>query len=91
MRPLPYYNRRHSIDSAFWHNEGVGRTLILIGLGLVALGVIVTLGERLPIRLGRLPGDIVVRGKNTTFYFPLVTCLIVSVVLTLLSWLFGRR
>jgi hypothetical protein len=75
----------------FWHNEGVGRTLILIGLGLIVLGAIVTLGERLPIRLGRLPGDIVVRGKNTTFYFPLVTCLIVSVILTLVSWLFGRR
>ncbi len=69
----------------------MGRTLILIGLGLIVLGAIVTLGERLPIRLGRLPGDIVVRGKNTTFYFPLVTCLIVSVILTLVSWLFGRR
>jgi hypothetical protein len=69
----------------------VGRTLILIGLALVVLGVIVSLGDRLPIRLGRLPGDIVLRGKNTTFYFPLVTCLIVSVVLTLLSWLFNRR
>jgi len=65
--------------------------LILIGLGLVVLGVIVTLGARLPIRFGRLPGDIVIRGKNSTFYFPLVTCLIVSVVLTLLSWLFGRK
>jgi len=69
----------------------MGRTLILIGLALVVLGVIVTLGERLPIRLGRLPGDIVIRGKNSTFYFPLVTCLILSVVLTLVSWLFSRR
>jgi hypothetical protein len=69
----------------------VGRTLILIGLTLVVLGVIVTIGERLPIRFGRLPGDIVVRGKNSTFYFPLVTCLILSVVLTFLSWLFSKR
>jgi hypothetical protein len=69
----------------------VGRTLILIGVALIVVGVIVTLGERLPIRLGRLPGDIVIRGKNSTFYFPLVTCLILSVVLTLLSWLFSRR
>jgi len=69
----------------------VGRTLILIGLALVVLGVIVTLGERLPIRLGMLPGDIVIRGKNSTFYFPLVTCLILSVVLTLLTWLFNKR
>ena len=51
----------------------MGRTLIIIGLALVALGILVTLGERLPIRLGRLPGDIVIRGKNTVFYFPIVT------------------
>ena len=62
--------------------------LILVGLALVVLGAAVTF---LPIRLGRLPGDIVVRGKNTTFYFPVVTCLIISVVLTLLGWLFNRR
>jgi hypothetical protein len=69
----------------------MGRTLIYAGLALLILGVLVTLGERLPIRFGRLPGDIVVRGKNTTFYFPIVTCLIVSAVLTVLSWLFSRR
>jgi hypothetical protein len=57
---------------------------------LVVLGVILTLGEKLPIRLGRLPGDIVIRGKNSAFYFPIVTCLLLSGVLTLLLWLFGR-
>jgi hypothetical protein len=66
----------------------VGRILIYAGLALLILGLLVTW---LPIRLGRLPGDIVLRGKNTTFYFPIVTCLILSVVLTLLSWLFSRR
>jgi len=50
-----------------------------------------TLGDRLPLRLGRLPGDIVVRGKNSAFYFPIVTCLIVSVILRLVMWLIGRR
>jgi hypothetical protein len=69
----------------------MGRMLIYAGLVLLGLGVLVTLGERLPIRFGRLPGDIVYRGKNTTFYFPVVTCLILSVVLTLISWLFSRR
>jgi hypothetical protein len=69
----------------------VGRALIYAGVVLLVLGILVTFGERLPIRLGRLPGDIVYRGKNTTFYFPIVTCLIVSAVLTLLSWLFSRR
>ena len=58
---------------------------------LVALGLLLTLGEKLPIRLGRLPGDIVIRGKNTTFYFPLVTSLLVSALLSLVMWLIGRR
>jgi hypothetical protein len=69
----------------------VGRLLIFAGIALVILGILVTLGDRLPIRFGRLPGDIVLRGKNTTFYFPVVTCLIVSLVLTLIGWLFSRR
>ena len=68
-----------------------GRLLIVVGLLLLAIGVVVTLGEKLPIRLGRLPGDIVLRGKNSTFYFPLVTCLLISVVLSFILWLFGRR
>jgi len=66
----------------------MGRALIVIGLVSVAVGVVLTI---FPIRLGRLPGDIVVRGKNTTFYFPLVTCLLISVVLSLVFWLFNRR
>ena len=69
----------------------VGRTLIFIGLALVVLGLLVSLGEKLPIRLGRLPGDIVVRGKNSVFYFPIVTCLLLSALLSLVMWLFGRR
>ncbi len=69
----------------------MGRWLILIGLACIAAGVVVMVGERLGIRLGRLPGDIVIQGKNGGFYFPVVTCLIVSALLTLLGWLFGRR
>ena len=68
-----------------------GRTLIIVGMIIVVVGVIVTFGEKLPIRLGRLPGDIVIRGKNSVFYFPLVTCLLISVVLSFLMWLFSRR
>ena len=70
---------------------GLGRGLIILGIILIVIGLIVTFGERLPIRLGRLPGDIVVRGKHTVFYFPIVTSVILSVVLTLLLWFFGRR
>ncbi|HML15703.1 MAG TPA: DUF2905 domain-containing protein [Bryobacteraceae bacterium] len=69
----------------------MGRALILIGLFFVIAGVVVMLGERLGIRLGRLPGDLVYRGKNTTFYFPIVTCILLSVVLTLIGWLLRRR
>jgi hypothetical protein len=65
--------------------------VIIIGLVLVALGILMILGDRLPIKLGRLPGDIVVRGKNGVFYFPIVTCLVVSVILSLVMWLIGRR
>jgi len=68
-----------------------GRMFIMIGLAMVLLGVIISLGEKLPIRFGRLPGDIVVRGKHSVFYFPLVTCLLLSVILSLISWLFGKR
>ena len=68
-----------------------GRTLIIIGLFVLALGLIVSVGERLPIRLGRLPGDIVIRGKHSVFYFPIVTSLLVSLILSVVLWLFGRR
>lgn len=65
--------------------------LITIGLIVLALGLIVSIGEKLPIRFGRLPGDIVIRGKHSVFYFPLVTSLLISVILSLVLWLFSRR
>jgi len=69
----------------------LGRMLIVLGLIIAALWALITLGEKLPIRLGHLPGDIVVRGKHSVFYFPLVTCLLVSVVLSFVLWLINRR
>jgi Protein of unknown function (DUF2905) len=68
-----------------------GRALIALGLIILVLGVILSIGEKVPIRLGRLPGDIVIRGKNSVFYFPLVTCLVISAILSFVMWLFGRR
>ena len=65
----------------------MGRMLITIGLVLVAVGVLLTFAERLPFKLGRLPGDIFIQGKHPTFYFPLVTCLILSVLLSLVLWI----
>lgn len=58
---------------------------------MVAFGILVTLGDKLPVRLGRLPGDIRIEGKNGSFYFPVVTCLLLSAVASLLMWLFGKR
>lgn len=65
--------------------------MIALGLMVAALGVVISIGERLPIRLGRLPGDIVIRGKHSVFYFPLVTCVLISVILSLVLWLINRR
>jgi hypothetical protein len=69
----------------------LGRTLIAIGAILVIAGLLITLGARLPFRLGRLPGDIVVRGKHSLFYFPLMTCLLLSLALSIVMWLAGKR
>jgi len=70
---------------------GLVRALISAGVILIALGVIVTFGSRLPLKLGRLPGDIYYHGRNGSFYFPVVTCLLLSAVLSLVMWLLNRR
>ena len=64
----------------------MARGLIIAGLVLVGIGLLIKLG--LPI--GRLPGDIVVKRGNSSFYFPIVTCIVVSVVLSLLAAVFRR-
>ncbi|HTM11059.1 MAG TPA: DUF2905 domain-containing protein [Verrucomicrobiae bacterium] len=66
-----------------------GRTLIFFGLILVLLGVLFTFGSKLP-WLGRLPGDIYINKGNFTFYFPLTTCLILSLIITLVLYFFRR-
>lgn len=68
----------------------IGKTLIGIGIALVVLGALFSLCGRLP-WLGRLPGDIDIKRDHFRFYFPLTTCVIISVVVTLLFRLFGRR
>jgi len=68
----------------------LGKLLIGLGLVLVVAGVLLTLLGRTNLPLGRLPGDIVYRGKNTTFYFPLATSVVVSVVLSILLHVLGR-
>lgn len=67
-----------------------GRTLLFFGGLLVVLGALFYFSGKLPFRLGKLPGDIVHRGEHTTFYFPIVTCLVLSAALSLLLWLFSH-
>jgi hypothetical protein len=69
--------------------SNLGRLLVVGGVLLVAVGVVVLLAGKVPF-LGRLPGDIVYHKGGTTFYFPLVTCLLLSLVLSLLLNLFRR-
>ncbi len=68
----------------------LGRMLITLGLALVVVGLLVTFAGRLPIRLGRLPGDIHIHGKNSSFYFPLTTCILLSALLSIVMWLFRK-
>jgi hypothetical protein len=67
----------------------IGRALLVFGGVAVVAGAFLFFGGRLPLRLGRLPGDVVHRGEHTTFYFPIVTCLILSVGLSMIFWLFS--
>jgi len=64
----------------------VGRLLVLVGLGIVALGLVIMLG----VPIGRLPGDFYVRRGNFSFYFPLATSIILSIILTLILAFFRR-
>ena len=68
----------------------LGRLLVMLGVALVVIGGIVMLLGRTGLPLGRLPGDFLYRGKNTTFYFPLASSILLSVVLSILLFLIGR-
>jgi Protein of unknown function (DUF2905) len=68
----------------------LGRALIVLGVVIAAVGLLLVLFGRLP-WLGRLPGDIAIQRGSWSFYFPLGTSILLSIVLTLLLWLIGRR
>ena len=67
----------------------LGKGLLITGLVIAAAGGLLFAGAKLPMRLGRLPGDIVYQGRHISFYFPIVTCIALSIVLTLLFWIAG--
>ncbi len=66
----------------------MGKFLIIAGFVLIFVGVVWLVGEKFG--LGRLPGDIVIEGENTRFYFPIMTSIVISIVLSLALWLFSR-
>jgi uncharacterized protein HemY len=68
---------------------GLGKTLIYLGLFLVVVGLVFSLGGKIP-WLGHLPGDVYIQRERFTFYFPITTCLIISVIVTLVLYLFRR-
>jgi Protein of unknown function (DUF2905) len=68
----------------------MGRLLVILGVAFIVIGGVVMLMGRTGLPLGRLPGDILYRGKNTTFYFPLATSILISVVLSIVVFLIGR-
>ncbi|MGB9715926.1 MAG: DUF2905 domain-containing protein [Thermodesulfovibrionales bacterium] len=70
--------------------QHIGKFLIFLGLLISAIGGILLLSGKIP-WIGRLPGDILIQRKNFTFYFPLATSILLSIILTLLFWLLGRR
>ena len=71
--------------------SGVGRLLIFAGLFLAAVGVLLVLAGRFNLPLGRLPGDFSYRRGNFSFYFPLATSILLSILLSLVLWFFSRR
>jgi hypothetical protein len=67
----------------------LGKMLILLGVFIILIGLLLLVGEKIP-WIGRLPGDIIIRKKNFTFYFPIVTSILISIILTLLFTLFRK-
>ena len=67
----------------------MGTMLILMGIVLIILGIIITVGPKIP-WIGRLPGDIIIKKEHFSFYFPITSCIIISIVLTLLFYLLRK-
>jgi hypothetical protein len=67
----------------------LGKLLILLGVFIILVGFLLLIGEKIP-WIGRLPGDIIIRKKNFTFYFPIVTSILISIILTLLFTLLRK-
>jgi uncharacterized membrane protein YkgB len=72
-----------------FESGALGKMLILLGVFIVAIGILLLVGEKIP-WIGKLPGDIIIKKEKFTFYFPITTSVIISIVLTLLFALFRK-
>jgi uncharacterized membrane protein YkgB len=67
----------------------LGKMLVLLGVFIILIGVLLLIGERIP-WIGRLPGDIIIKKEKFSFYFPITTSILISLILTLLFWVFRK-
>jgi len=70
--------------------QEIGKTLIIFGIILIGVGILLAFFNKIPF-LGKLPGDMYIQKKNFTFYFPLATSILISIILSLIFWLWSRR
>lgn len=68
----------------------IGKTIIFIGLLMVVIGILLLFSDKLPFNLGKLPGDIAIKKENFSFYFPLTTSILISIVLSILFFLISK-
>ena len=68
----------------------LGKMLILLGVLMIVIGFLLLIGEKIP-WVGRLPGDIIIKKEKFTFYFPITTSILISIILTLLFWIFRKQ
>lgn len=68
----------------------IGKIFIFIGILMVVIGLVCMVGNKLPF-IGKLPGDIAIERKNYSFYFPVTTCIVISIILSVILWLFNKR
>ncbi len=67
----------------------LGKMLILLGVLIIVIGLLLLIGEKIP-WIGRLPGDIIIRKEKFSFYFPISTCILISIILMFFFWIFRK-
>ena len=67
----------------------LGKMLILLGVFIILIGLLLMIGDKIP-WVGKLPGDIIIKKEKFTFYFPIATCILISIILTLLFWILRK-